>query len=182
MERPARQKTKEQQTAVRLARPEDIDAWMELVDRVKADFPGLETEAALAEHRATVLRFIEKSSAVCAAGEGRILGALLFSKEGGMLCFLAVDPASRRQHIARRLVDFMLARMDAGRTITVTTYREGDPRGAAARALFAHLAQQCPIAPLVFKNGSVLTQWGRASGLDPVRNNVFYQFENWRFT
>ena len=57
-----------------------------------------------------------------------------------------------------------------------------EERGAAARALFAHLAQQCPIAPLVFKNGSVLTQWGRASGLDPVRNNVFYQFENWRFT
>lgn len=139
MERPARQKTKEQQTAVRLARPEDIDTWMELVDRVKADFPGLETEAALAEHRATVLRFIKKSSAVCAAGEGRILGALLFSKEGGMLCFLAVDPASRRQHIARRLVDFMLARMDAGRTITVTTYREGDPRGAAARAFYRRM-------------------------------------------
>lgn len=138
MERPARQKTKEQQTAVRLARPEDIDAWMELVDRVKADFPGLETEAALAEHRATVLCFIGKSSAVCAAGEGRILGALLFSKEGGMLCFLAVDPASRRQHIARRLVDFMLARMDAGRTVTVTTYREGDLRGAA-RAFYRNM-------------------------------------------
>lgn len=136
MERPERQKTKEQQTAVRLARPEDIDAWMELVDRVKADFPGLETEAALAEHRATVLRFIGKASAACAAGEGRILGALLFSKEDGMLCFLAVDPASRRQHIARRLVDFMLARMDAGSTVTVTTYREGDLRGAAARAFY----------------------------------------------
>ena len=53
-----------------------------------------------------------------------------------MLCFLAVDPASRRQHIARRLVDFMLARMDAGSTVTVTTYREGDPRGAAARAFY----------------------------------------------
>ena len=136
MERPARQKTKEQQTAVRLARPEDIDAWMELVDRVKADFLGLETEVALAEHRATVLRFIGKASAVCAAGEGRILGALLFSNENSMLCFLAVDPASRRQHIARRLVDFMLARMDAGRTVTVTTYREGDLRGAAARAFY----------------------------------------------
>ena len=79
MERPARQKTKEQQTAVRLARPEDIDTWMELVDRVKADFPGLETEAALAEHRATVLRFIEKSSAVCAAGEGRTAVRLVTS-------------------------------------------------------------------------------------------------------
>ena len=56
-----------------------------------------------------------------------------------MLCFLAVDPASRRQHIARRLVDFMLARMDAGRTITVTTYREDDPRGAAARAFYRRM-------------------------------------------
>ena len=55
-------------------------------------------------------------------------------------------------------------------------------KGSAASALFSHLAQQCPIAPLVFKNGSVLTQWGRISGLNPVRNNIFYQFENWSVT
>ena len=51
------------------------------------------------------------------------------------------------------------------------------PRAAAD--LFAYLEQQTPIAPLLFKNGSVLTQWGRVSGLDPIRGNVFCHLENW---
>ena len=54
---------------------------------------------------------------------------------------------------------------------------EEKPRAAAD--LFAYLEQQTPIAPLLFKNGSVLTQWGRVSGLDPIRGNVFCHLENW---
>ena len=34
---------------------QDIDSWMELVQSVRWTFPGLETEAALKEHRNTVL-------------------------------------------------------------------------------------------------------------------------------
>ncbi len=49
----------------------------------------------------------------------------------------------------------------------------------AALALFALLEQDPPLAVLCFKNGSVLTQWGRLDGLTPVRGNVFYQLENW---
>lgn len=85
---------------IRLAHETDIDGWMMLVEQVRDAFPGLETAEAMAEHRATVLNFIQNSAAVCAEEEGRILGALLFSKENSMLCFLAVDPACRRQHIA----------------------------------------------------------------------------------
>ena len=55
----------------------------------------------------------------------------------------------------------------------------GSPRTSAARALFTHLAEQVPLVPICFKNGSVLTQWGRLSGLAPVRGNVFAQLENW---
>ena len=55
----------------------------------------------------------------------------------------------------------------------------GPQRKTAAQALFAYLEQQVPIAPICFKNGSVLTQWGRLSGLAPVRGNVFAQLENW---
>ena len=55
----------------------------------------------------------------------------------------------------------------------------GLQRKTAAQALFAYLEQQVPIAPICFKNGSVLTQWGRLSGLAPVRGNVFAQLENW---
>lgn len=55
----------------------------------------------------------------------------------------------------------------------------GEARTAAARALFEYLNQQAPIAPVCFKNGSVLTQWGRLSGLSPVRGNVFAGLANW---
>lgn len=54
-----------------------------------------------------------------------------------------------------------------------------EERAAAAENLFALLNEQTPIVPVMFKNGSVLTQWGRVSGLSPVRGNVFYQIENW---
>ena len=54
----------------------------------------------------------------------------------------------------------------------------GDSAAQAAQ-LFDLLNAQAPIVPILFKNGSVLTQWGQLSGLSPVRNNVFYQLENW---
>ena len=38
--------------------PSDIDAWMALVTRVRDNFPDLETQKALDDHRATVLRFM----------------------------------------------------------------------------------------------------------------------------
>ncbi len=77
---------------IRLARAEDIDAWMALVEQVRDVFPGLETAEAMAEHRATVLGFMKNSSAVCAAEAGHILGGLLFSKKNSMLGFLAGGP------------------------------------------------------------------------------------------
>ncbi len=56
---------------------------------------------------------------------------------------------------------------------------DGAERKAAAGTLFDLLSEQVPIVPICFKNGSALTQWGRLSGLSPVRGNVFWQFENW---
>ena len=48
---------------IRFAKASDIDRLMDLVRLVKDDFPGLETEESLKEHRDTVLRFIENRSA-----------------------------------------------------------------------------------------------------------------------
>ena len=124
---------------IALAHPCEIERWMALVDRVKAAFPGLETPEALAEHRSTVLGFMEGNAALCAKCDGRIVGALLFSREDSMLCFLAVDPGFRRQHIAEKLVHKMLNHLDSDRDVTVTTYREGAPEGRAARAFYRHL-------------------------------------------
>ena len=52
-------------------------------------------------------------------------------------------------------------------------------RAQSAASLLTHLNEQVPIAPICFKHGSVLTQWGRLSGLDPVQNNVFCGLESW---
>ena len=124
---------------IQLAKPEHIDAWMALVEQVRDAFPGLETAEAMAEHRATVLKFRQSSSAIWAVDAGRVIGTLLFSRENSVLCFLAVDPIYRRQHIARQMVDFMLTQMEDGKDITVTTYREGNPNGIAARAFYKRL-------------------------------------------
>lgn len=66
----------------------------------------------------------------------------------------------------------------AGLLYTLASAESYD-RGSAACALFDHLNEQAPIAPICFKNGSVLTQWGRLTGPSPIRGNMFYQLENW---
>ncbi|MDO5389711.1 MAG: GNAT family N-acetyltransferase [Eubacteriales bacterium] len=85
------------------------------------------------------MSFIYKESAICARIEDRIVGVLLFSKENNMLCFLAVDPIYRRQHIAEKMLTYMLSLSDSKKDVVVTTYRESAPEGIAARAFYKHL-------------------------------------------
>ena len=127
---------------IRLAQAQDIDAWMSLVEQVRDVFPGLETTEATEEHRSTVLGFMKNSSAVCAAEADRIADILLFSRDPAELCFLAVDPGCWRQHIAQKLVSFMLTQIEDSRDISLITYQEGDPTGQAARAFYKHLGFQ----------------------------------------
>ena len=124
---------------VELGKACDIDNWMRLVNQVKDSFPGLETREASEEHRRTVLEFMGRDAAVCAKIDGRIVGTLLFSRADHMLCFLAVDEAYRRQHIAGNMVAYMLSLMEPGTDIMVTTYRAGVPEGVAARAFYKRL-------------------------------------------
>ncbi len=121
---------------IELATVQSIDIWMDFVGKVKDNFPGLETEDALVEHRNTVLEFMDKSSAICAKADNKIVGTLLFSKESGTLCFLAVDREYRRQHIAEKMFSYMLDLMDSEKDITVTTYRVNVPEGIPARMFY----------------------------------------------
>ncbi len=119
-----------------LATKQDIDNWMDSVYKVKDSFPGLETEEALDEHRKNVLDFMDKSSAICAKADSKIVGTLLFSKETNTLCFLAVDAEYRRQHIAEKMFSYMLTFMDSKKDIIVTTYRADVPEGIPARMFY----------------------------------------------
>lgn len=116
--------------------PTDIDHWMNLVRRVSWNFPGLEAEKDLEEHRQTVLKFMGKRQALCVKSDDQIQGVLLFSRNRNMICCLAVSPESRRNGIASKLLETALSELDRGREITVSTFREGDEKGTAPRALY----------------------------------------------
>lgn len=45
---------------VQFGKHSDIDAWMQLVEEISWNFPGLETKEKIEEHRQIVLRFISK--------------------------------------------------------------------------------------------------------------------------
>lgn len=115
---------------------EDISSWFELVREVSHVFPGLETEAALEEHINTVLEFMDEKRALCVKIDGRVAGVLLFSAKHNMICCLAVSPEHRHKGIASALLTTALELLDKNTDVKVTTFRYGDEKGTAARALY----------------------------------------------
>lgn len=128
-----------------------IDSWMTLVRKVSWNFPGLETEEGIIDHRNTVLKFISKNQAICVRENNRVIGVLLFSHYHNMICCLAVDPDFRRQGIASMLLEKALQELDRNRDITVSTFREDDEKGRAPRALYKKFG---------FKEGELTVEFG----------------------
>lgn len=116
--------------------PADIVRWMGLVTAVRANFPGLETAEALEDHRNTVLKFMNRGEAVCMKDGDEVAGVLLFSSKRNMICCLAVAPEYRRRGAASAMLTEALSKLDRSREITVSTFREGDPKASAPRALY----------------------------------------------
>lgn len=117
------------------ANSDDIRGWMELVQEVKAAFPGLNET----DYEKRLAEYIERGEAWAIRYNGKIAAALLFSKEQQEIDFLAVAPNYRRRGLAEKLVETAAAQFPVGTQLTVTTYREKDPLGEAARALYAAL-------------------------------------------
>ena len=116
--------------------PGDVENWMSLVTQVRWDFPGLETQEKLNEHRATVLKFMDKRQAICIKDENEIAGVMLFSRGHNMICYLAVSPEYRRRGVASILMDEVLTNLDRTKEISVSAFRADDEKGTAPRALY----------------------------------------------
>lgn len=116
--------------------PEDIEEWMRLVTRVSWNFPGLETQEKLDDHRATVLKFMGKQQAICVKENNNLIGVMLFSRGHNMICCLAVSPEHRRCGAASLLMDEALSKLDRSKEISVSTFRADDEKGPAPRALY----------------------------------------------
>lgn len=116
--------------------PGDIENWMKLVNQISWNFPGLETQERMNEHRATVLKFMDKRQAICVKVDGEIAGVMLFSRNRNMICCLGVSPDYRRRGIASMLMDEALRNLDRTKEISVSTFRADDEKGIAPRALY----------------------------------------------
>lgn len=114
----------------------DIDSWMQLVKQVSWNFPGLETEESIEEHKMTVLKFISRRQALCVKDNKEVVGVLLFSRNKNMICCLAVSPEHRKRGIASALLIKALSELDRNKDITVSTFRDNDYKGIAPRALY----------------------------------------------
>lgn len=114
----------------------NLNSWMSLIELVKDNFPGLETEEKLTNYRATVKKNIDRQTAICALYGNMVVGFILFSTKHNMLCHMAVHPEFRRMHIATRMYELMIEKLDRNRPIVVETFREGDEKGVSPRAFY----------------------------------------------
>ena len=144
------------QVVVGYAVDADVEAWMELAERVRDAFPGLALDA----YRETLRRAVADRRALCAKDGEALIGVLLLSDQHNGIGFLAVHPRNRGRGVASALVRRMLEVLPAGEDVHVTTYREGDPNGIAARAFYKCLGFSegklteefgCPVQEFVLK-------------------------------
>lgn len=56
---------------------------------------------------------------------------------------------------------------------------QGEQRVTAMTNLLSYLNQNAPIAPICFREGTVLTQYDRVEGVAPVQGNVFADLSQW---
>jgi len=136
---------------VEFGRTSDIDSWMQLVRKVSWNFPGLETEQSIDEHKIIVLKFMNDKRALCVKKEQDIVGVLLYSRKHNMVCCLAVDPAYRKRGIASLLLREALDKLDRDKDITVSTFRENDVKGIAPRKLYKKFG---------FEQGELIEEFG----------------------
>jgi len=124
---------------VQYAALDDLTSWMSLVMLVRDNFPGLDTPEQLEDYRRTVIKNINRQTAICAKQEGLVTGILLFSTNLRLLSCMSVHPLYRRQGIATAMINQMMTAFPPDAEITVTTFREGDDKGFAPRPLYRKL-------------------------------------------
>ena len=122
-----------------------------MVAVVRDEFPGLDTGERWDSYRRTVAKNINRGTALCVKRGAEVVGLLLFSYNSRCLSCLAVHPGHRRLGIASAMIERMLAQFPPGVDITVTTFCEDDPKGAAPRALYRRFG---------FEPGELVSEFG----------------------
>lgn len=114
------------------AEERDVPGWMELVRRLRENFPGLDEE----KYEKELHGRIADGEAWVFRNKGKIAAAVLYSKERCEVDFLAVLPDYHRRGLARKLLETVAAQFEVGTKLTVVTYRDEDSLGMPARAFY----------------------------------------------
>lgn len=121
---------------IQFAGLQDHDSWMQMIESIRTNFPGLDTEELLESYKQTVIKNISRQTAICAKHTNEVVGVLIFSYNAKCLSCMAVHPEHRRKGIAAAMIKDMLSLLPSDVDISVTTFRENDSKGIAPRALY----------------------------------------------
>lgn len=132
---------------VALAGAGDIPAWLELARAAVDGYPCLDEGAYLRALRSAV----REGRALVIRDGPRLAGGLAFSRDGGVIDYLAVHPQYRRRGVRRALLAVLREELLPGRTVSMTTYRAGDRADTGWREA---------LAALDFVPGALLVEYG----------------------
>lgn len=122
--------------SLKFAQLSDLPSWMELVTLVRYNFPPLASGEELEKYKQTVIKNINRKSAICVVNCNCIVGVLIFSYNQNCLSCMAVHPQHRRNGIASAMIEKMLSVLPLDQDVWVTTFRAEDEKGRAPRALY----------------------------------------------
>lgn len=122
--------------AIQFAELPDLDSWMKMIEIVRTNFPGLETTEQMESYKQTVIKNMNRYTAICAKYDNEIVGVLLFSYNAKCLSCMAVHPNHRRKGIATAMMEKMLSLFAKDVDIWVTTFRKEDEKGLEPRPLY----------------------------------------------
>lgn len=110
----------------------DIDACLALMELVKDDFAGYKQDEFIKAMKSA----IKNKEAFIMCENNYIAGLIAFSYKTGEITLLATSPHYRRRGIAKELIESTKACFKPGDMLHVTTFRDDDPKGAAAVACY----------------------------------------------
>ena len=132
---------------ISFATAEDIPVWIDLVHLVVDGFPHLNES----EYLMTLKEYIRKKQALILKSEGIAVAVMTISHNTGSIDFFGVHPLYRNSNIARLFLDKLMNEFLADRSISITTFREGDKADTGYRDAYLNLG---------FAEAELLTEFG----------------------
>ncbi len=113
----------------------DIPSWMNLVRFVIDGFPYLHEE----EHVQVLKQHIKSKQALILKGGDMAIGIMLFSYQTGSIEFMGTHPLYRNQGVPKAFLNKVMGELIKEKTISITTYREGDKADTGHRKAIKEL-------------------------------------------